>query len=259
MRFKPPKTWFRAALRGVSPLVPLQNLVFYRVFRTSDGQNLVFFEGSARKRRPGQCLGAQAPDRMRFSMDRGGGERPGAEKHGFDPPSARFGRCRKNEKNTGGPIWSQKADQQRQRRRHPSRWSCFTRVSAHFRESGGAAPRKQGRTSSGSDGGGSFHEAQKPCNLRCIRAFRWLKPRVFQGSARKRRQGQCLRGVGRPKARQHEVLDGPGRRGATGSRKTRFRPALYNVSPRSRNQNLVFYRVFGVSEVKNTVLFRGQK
>ena len=50
------KTSFRPVLYDVSLLLLIQNLVFYRVFRASDGQNLVFFEGSARKRRLGQCL-----------------------------------------------------------------------------------------------------------------------------------------------------------------------------------------------------------
>ncbi len=51
-----PKNIVSIAMYDVSLLLLIQNLVFYRVFRTSDGQNLVFFEGSARKRRLGQCL-----------------------------------------------------------------------------------------------------------------------------------------------------------------------------------------------------------
>ena len=146
--------------------------------------------------------GAQALDRMRFSMDRGGGERPRDEKHVSTCPVRGLEALKKRKKNTSEPIWSKRAEQQRKRRRRPSRTPCFTRVSGLFRDSGEEGQGRQGRNSSVSGGGGRFREAQKYRVLRYCCAFRWPKPRVFEGSALIRRPGQCLRGVGGPRARQ---------------------------------------------------------
>ena len=147
--------------------------------------------------------GAQALDRMRFSMDRGGGERPRVEKHVSTCPVRGMEALKKMKKNTSEPIWSKRGQQQRKRRWRPSRTPCFTRVSWLFRDSGEEGQGRQGRNSSVSGGGGRFREAVKYRVLRCFCAFRWPKPRVFEGSARIRFPGQCLREVGRPRARQN--------------------------------------------------------
>ena len=71
-----------------------RNPLIYDVSGPSERQNLVFLKG-----RPANIAsdsvcegsGARKPDRARKSMDRGGGERPSAEKHGFDSPCTAFG------------------------------------------------------------------------------------------------------------------------------------------------------------------------
>ncbi len=65
---------------------------------------------------------------------------------------------------------------------------------------------------------------------------------VFEGLARKHRLAQCLQRVGRPRARQHSILDGGGlRRGlrrASQSCKPPFRAALYKFSKLLRMQRV---------------------
>jgi hypothetical protein len=74
------KTSFRPVLYDVSLLLLIQNLMFYRVFRTSDGQNFEFFEGSARKRRLGQCLrGVGRPSARPHEVFDGPGRRGATE------------------------------------------------------------------------------------------------------------------------------------------------------------------------------------
>ncbi len=68
--------------------------MFYNIFAPSDGQNIMFLRGRLEYDAQGSVCegsGAQALDRMRFSMDRGGGERPRSEKHRFDTPCTTFG------------------------------------------------------------------------------------------------------------------------------------------------------------------------
>ncbi len=71
-----------------------RNPLIYSVSGPSEDQNIVFLKGRpANAARDSVCEGSsdQEPDRARKSMDRGGGERPGAEKHGFDSPCTAFG------------------------------------------------------------------------------------------------------------------------------------------------------------------------
>ncbi len=71
-----------------------RNLIIYDNSGPSESQNLLFLKGRpANVAMDSVCAGsgAREPDRARKSMDRGGGERPRAEKHGFESPCTRFG------------------------------------------------------------------------------------------------------------------------------------------------------------------------